>query len=83
MYKWEYQISVHPFPPIQCEEEIIVECDASGGCFLDVGCRGRVSWLENIFGEKGKEGWELVQSGYHNKELFCIWKKPIAIGDKA
>jgi hypothetical protein len=21
------------------------------------------------------DGWELVQSGYHNRELLCIWKK--------
>jgi len=27
----------------------------------------------NVFG--GKEGWELIQSGYYNRELLCIWKK--------
>jgi hypothetical protein len=82
MSTWEYQITVHQFPQIQCEEEKIVECDQVGGCFLHVACQGRVAWLETIFGEKGKEGWELVQSGYHNKELFCIWKKPSETGEK-
>jgi hypothetical protein len=31
--------------------------------------------VENLLCEKGKQGWELVQSGYHNRELLCIWKK--------
>jgi hypothetical protein len=31
--------------------------------------------LKNLFDEKGKEGWELIQCGYHNRELLCIWKK--------
>jgi hypothetical protein len=31
--------------------------------------------LEDLFSEKGTKGWELVQSGYHNRELLCIWKK--------
>ena len=82
MSGWEYQITVHPFPQIQCEEQVIVECDQAGGCIRHVACRERVAWLENIFGERGKEGWELVQSGYHNKELFCIWKKPSETGEK-
>jgi hypothetical protein len=38
--------------------------------------------LANLFREKGVEGWELVQSGYHNREVLCIWKKRIEIGRK-
>ncbi|MEW6377650.1 MAG: response regulator [Thermodesulfobacteriota bacterium] len=29
-----------------------------------------------------KDGWELVQSGYHNRELLWIWKKQIRTGMK-
>jgi hypothetical protein len=82
MSRWEYQITVHPFPQIQCEEQPIVECDQTGGCFVHDVCRGGSAWLEDILGEKGREGWELVQSGYHNRELLCIWKKPSESGEK-
>jgi hypothetical protein len=38
--------------------------------------------LKALFCEKGKEGWELVQSGYHNRELLCIWKRRKKVGKK-
>jgi hypothetical protein len=41
-----------------------------------------MKWLENLFDERGKDGWELVQSGYHNREIFCIWKKRRRVGKK-
>jgi hypothetical protein len=31
---------------------------------------------------KGKKGWERVQSGYHNRELLCIWKKRKEVEEK-
>jgi hypothetical protein len=81
MARWEYQITVHEFPP-RCEEKEIIECDQAGSCFVHDACQGGYGWLENIFREKGEEGWELVQSGYHNRELLCIWKKSIEIKGK-
>lgn len=82
MPKWEYKVTVHSLPSLQCDEQTVIECDQEGGCFVSLACRGKVAWLEQVLGEKGWEGWELVQSGYHGKELFCIWKRPLEPGEK-
>jgi hypothetical protein len=74
MSKWEYQVTLHELPP-RCEEGKIFECDDAGRCFVHDTCQGGVGWLEGLLQTKGQEGWELVQSGYHNRELLCIWKK--------
>jgi len=81
MSKWEYHVTLHEVPP-RCEEENIVECDQSGRCFVHDVCQGGVEWLEDLFRAKGREGWELVQSGYHNRELLCIWKKRTEVRKK-
>lgn len=76
MIQWEYQITLHAFPEIkEAEEEQIIHCDQVGQCFVHDSSRVGVGWLETILHEMGKKGWELVQSGYHHRELLCIWKK--------
>ena len=75
MAKWDYWVTLHELPP-RCEEDKVIECDHAGNCFVHDTCQGGTGWLEDIFHTKGQEGWELVQSGYHNRELLCIWKKP-------
>ncbi len=75
MAGWKYQITLHKFPNSICEEEGVIECDQIGRCFVHDACRGGIGYLEELFREKGDQGWELVQSGYHKQELLCIWKK--------
>ncbi len=76
MTQWEYSITVHELPKMQPKEPgKAIECDQDGLCFIHDAYQGGVAWVENLFKEKGQEGWELVQSGYHNRELLCVWKK--------
>ncbi len=76
MSQWEYSITVHELPKMQPKEPAgTIECDQDGLCFIHETFKGGVEWVENVLQEKGKEGWELVQSGYHNRELLCVWKK--------
>jgi hypothetical protein len=76
MTQWEYQITIHELPERKTgNQETAIECDQDGLCFVHDASQGGLDWLESLFREKGKEGWELVQSGYHNRELLCIWKK--------
>ncbi len=75
MVQWKYQVTLHKFPESQCEGKLIIECDQAGSCFVHDACEGGVERLEALFREKGSEGWELVQSAYHQRELLCIWKK--------
>jgi len=77
MIQWDYQITIHALPQRPSYEGTgRIECGPGGQCFIpyDVSAGG-LGWLEDLFREKGKQGWELVQSGYHEKELLCIWKK--------
>ena len=84
MIQWEYQITVHELPERQPpkQKSTTIECDQDGLCFVHDVFPGGIEWLEALFREKGKEGWELVQSGYHNRELLCIWKKKKETGEK-
>lgn len=76
MIQWEYQITVHEMPKPKAEKQKgTIECDQNGQCFVHDAFQGGLEWLEDLFHEKGKKGWELVQSGYHHHELLCIWKK--------
>ncbi len=84
MIQWEYQITVHDLPGSRVgRPENMIECDQRGQCFIPYDAvSGGLGWLEDLFRKKGKEGWELVQSGYHQKELLCIWKKKIDIAER-
>ena len=76
MVQWEYQITIHELPePTADEQKRTIECDQNGQCFVHDVFQSGTGWLEGLFREKGMNGWELVQSGYHNRELLCIWKK--------
>ena len=77
MIQWEYQITVHELPerPLPKQKSTTIACDQDGLCFVHDVFPGSLEWLEDLFREKGMNGWELVQSGYHNRELLCIWKK--------
>jgi hypothetical protein len=76
MVQWKYQITIHELPEPKAEKETrTIKCDQNGLCFVHDAFHGGIDWLEDLFREKGKEGWELVQCGYHNRELLCIWKK--------
>ena len=71
-------------PEQQAEEQKrTIECDQDGLCFVHDIFHGGIEWLEDLFREKGRDGWELVQFGYHNKELLCIWKKRKEAGEKS
>ena len=83
MVQWEYQVTVHELPERQASnQKPTIECDQDGLCFVHDVFPGSINWLESLFREKGKEGWELVQSGYHNRELLCVWKKKKEAGEK-
>jgi hypothetical protein len=76
MTQWEYKVTIHELPEMQPKEQRdAIQCDQDGLCFIHDAFEGGIEWVENLLCEKGKEGWELVQSGYHNRELLCIWKK--------
>jgi len=81
MIQWEYQITYHELPSSPSEKaEEIIACDQSGRCFVHDASKEGVQWLTQLFQTKGLDGWELIQSGYHNRELLCVWKRRIEPG---
>jgi hypothetical protein len=76
MTQWVYQITIHELPEPEAERsEVAIQCDQMGVCFVHDASQAGIDWLEDLLCEKGKKGWELVQSGYHHRQLLCIWKK--------
>jgi hypothetical protein len=50
-------------------------CDQRGQCFLHDTSREAAGMIREVLNREGKKGWELVQFGYHQKELICVWKR--------
>jgi hypothetical protein len=70
----------HPVPyggfqPGQEVEEKAFYCDQKGQCFLHDTSRAAADMIRDTLNEEGKNGWELVQFGYHQNELMCGWKR--------
>ena len=81
---WKYKITVHELPLHKMDEAgDVIECDQAGHCLPHDALQGGVGWLEDLLSDKGKDGWELVQSGYHNRKLLCIWKREVPPGEQA
>ncbi len=84
MVQWEYRITMHEFPEPKTEStERTIACDEHGHCFVHDAYLGGIDWLEDLLCEEGRKGWELVQSGYHRRQILCIWKKKKGFGKKA
>jgi len=81
MRKWEYQITRYNLQDLAGgEEEIFPKafyCDSKGQCFLHDTSQAASDMIRDTFNAEGKEGWELVQFGYHHRELMCLWKRPV------
>lgn len=79
MKTWEYQITRYHLKDFGREEEMdpaAFYCDQRGQCFLHDTSREAAEMIRDVLNEEGKKGWELVQFGYHQKELICVWKRP-------
>ena len=83
MIQWEYQITIHELPERQAEKETEpLNVIRMAFVLSMMPIRAALNGWRMLFHEKGKKGWELVQSGYHNRELLCIWKKRKVAGQK-
>jgi len=78
MKKWEYQITRYQLKEFVREEEMdsgAFYCDQRGQCFLHDTSREAAGMIQEVLNQEGKKGWELVQFGYHRKEMICVWKR--------
>jgi hypothetical protein len=78
MKKWEYQITRYDLKDFVRGEETsnpAFYCDQKGHCFLHDTGRAAADMVREALNEEGKSGWELVQFGYHQSEMMCVWKR--------
>jgi hypothetical protein len=78
MIRWEYRITRYHFKDFLREEEIsnsAIYCDQKGQCFLHDTAEETAEMIRQALNEEGKNGWELVQFGYHQDEMMCVWKR--------
>jgi hypothetical protein len=78
MRKWEYQITRYDLKDFVPEEEIsntAFYCDQKGQCLLHDTSHATADMIRKALNEEGKSGWELVQFGYHQSEMMCVWKR--------
>jgi len=80
MKKWEYHITryhVKDFIREGKPAQTSFYCDQRGQCFLHDLSQAAADVVRNILNEEGQNGWELVQWGYHQDELMCLWKRAL------
>jgi len=78
MKTWEYQITRYHLKDFVREEKMdpaAFYCDQRGQCFLHDTSREGADIIRDVLNQEGRKGWELVQFGYHQKELMCVWKR--------
>ena len=81
MTKWEYQITHYHLQNFARKDERDpgdpVICDEKGQCFLHDTSQAAADMIREAFNEQGRDGWELIQFGYHLGELICVWKRAV------
>jgi len=84
MKKWEYDISFYSLKELGIPEDEtdfspdqIIACDTEGHCFYNDIMRLYLDKFKNLLNNKGLDGWELTQAGYHKGSLVCFWKREI------
>lgn len=82
MMRWEYQITRYQLKDLSRGKDIpetTFYCDQKGQCFLHDTSHATADMVCGAFNEEGKKGWELVQFGYHQGEIICIWKRAVSV----
>ncbi len=80
MLKWEYRITRYHMNDFLKKGEFsgAFYCDQKGQCFLHDTDTAAADVIRDALNEEGKSGWELVQFGYHQSEMMCVWKRMVS-----
>lgn len=82
MIKWEYDITFHSLEELGIDQaqflhDQVISCDPEGHCFFSDFLRPYMDAFQKILNERGFNGWELVQVGFHRGSLVCFWKRQL------
>jgi hypothetical protein len=84
MLTWEYRITRYHMDELAKGEAFSGAsffCDQKGQCFLHDTDTAAAEVIREALNEEGKSGWELVQFGYHQSEMMCVWKRMVSRED--
>jgi hypothetical protein len=88
MIKWVYDITRHDQGEIlrameargfaeDNPESRVLFCVEKGGCYFDEAPDPYLESIKDILNERGQSGWELVELIFRQREMLCVWRKPI------
>jgi len=85
MGRWTYDISRHSLAEIvQMMRDRgydadggsqVLFCDTQGRCFFDEAPDPYEMTIKDILNARGRDGWELVQITFREREFICFWKR--------
>ncbi|HOO56645.1 MAG TPA: hypothetical protein PLN69_07465 [bacterium] len=74
MKKFKYEVTTHKAEEL---DSLVYYCNEKGECELKDIVLDEVQFLETKLNERGREGWELVQTFIGKDGFVVIWKKEI------
>ena len=74
MKRFEYEITRHPADRFS---QVVYFCTETGECALDEVPHDQTKVLAEILNERGKQGWELVQTSFGKDGVMTFWKREV------
>jgi hypothetical protein len=92
MPSWRYDITSYSVEDVQqlvAQQEhqagpfapSLMYCDKEGTCFFDQMPNRYVNVIVDILNGRGREGWELVNVAFRERQMICVWKRPLEEAD--
>lgn len=72
MKQFEYQVEIKGLEDI---EQVVYFCNSEGECSPQTVPTDQVEMFSRICGQRGEEGWELVQANFSSSGVMLIWKR--------
>jgi len=74
MKQFEYEITKHPADEFS---KLVYFCNPEGECDLDQVPSDQTKILENLLNQRGKDGWELLQTLFGKDGIVIFWKREL------
>lgn len=75
MKKYEYEITKHE---AETFNKLTYFCSEAGKCKLEKVSLSQMSILTNLLNERGRAGWEMIQTNFGKDGIIVFWKRELA-----
>ena len=76
MERFEYDITRHSAEAFM---EMIYFCSETGDCKLEEVPAGQPQMMVDLLNERGRDGWELVQTNFGKDGVLAWWKRRLGV----